>query len=739
MPYTTQITLYGGMPFDAAYKNTLYPTSVSNKKAWMDRQSECPKKVITSLMQFKIDTNTGFGYMRLPVADVDSNKFNYAHIQHKGVAFFAFILGCEYINDGKDGESVYQYKFKKDVMMSHFVSELQLKPAPITRHHSTMQFRNPYYPEPFGGRIICNMSLSTAPDWYNLTQVAGYRQWATIVKLAMCGVWKKRESKADPSDPDKTITNDYNKEIYDSRWTSNTVHGFHCGTFLQGSFDPCISLVCWDKTDIEELVTRVLEQGNMKIVDMYVVPTWAVKAGITNGKYKPFNYGDQAEPYKSLFPNDIPDTTMQTQIDVLDDQQKNAYQLVNVLHHGNASEFLGEEFVKLKMYPYAYYELTAEGQSIKIKPEEWKWVPNPESLGGYVRQIGVFCSLQNPVSIDYWPLNVVWKYTEHSGSHATPTAGNIDMYIPSGAMSADGSTSGSSTPADEKVPLDSYLGHITVSNFPTCAWLESPYAQAVGQGKIVNIDAIQKAWDAGNATYTGPANGIAGEYQQLKTTLGAKLSSVANDRASMSSIAKYTAMTGMPNMISAATSSGGNPITFAANMIDNQTQLYKTAVAAKMTPPTVGGGAGGGSASFARNNFMPVLRKYELSGIDTDALQTIFRKYGYAQGGVVQKPDISGRERYCYVETAGDVFVPTLFSTAGFDGMCNANECAEINAAFMDGVMFWNPDHRLNDVVSNTSTLDSNGILNVGRAYTNPPTNPSVEGMKDPCQTLVPY
>ena len=166
-------------------------------------------------------------------------------------------------------------------------------------------------------------------------------------------------------------------------------------------------------------------------------------------------------------------------------------------------------------------------------------------------------------------------------------------------------------------------------------------------------------------------------------------------------------------------------MTFVANMLNNQSQLYKTATAAKMTPPTIGGSAGGGSCGFGRNSMMPVLRHYDLWQNDFDTLASIFRKYGYAQGGVVQKPDITGRSRYCYVETAGDVFVPTLFSTAGFDGMCNANECAEINAAFMDGVCFWNPDNNLNNVESSELATNS-GILNYGID-----TNPTPQGVKN--------
>ena len=720
MPYTTQITLYGGMPFDAAYKNTLYPTSVANKKAWMDRQSECPKKVITSLMQFKIDTNTGFGYMRLPVADVDSNKFNYAHIQHKGVAFFAFILGCEYINDGKAGESVYQYKFKKDAMMSHFVSEMQLKPAPIIRHHSTMKFQNPYVPEPWGGHLRITDATCVAPDIKNMLDAAKgegptYKQWYVIIKLAMEGSYQYVETEPDQTDPNKTKQKRYSKKIYDTRYVAGSSQ-IHSGTYFQGTFDPCVTLVCTDILDLREFVGAVLLKGNIKIVDMYVVPAWAITVGSV--VYQSPDYSNQDPMLRGLF-----DTISGLQnIHVITEYniQVNAYQEYVVTDRPTSSrnEFVGKEICKMYMYPYRYDELTLENQKIILKPEEWLWVVTSSNPGRLSRVIGCFANLQNPVSIDYWPINVVLP--QH-------TVQMDDMNVPSQAFASSNGISNTT----KRLPLDTQLGHITASNFPTCAWLESPYAQAVGQGRIVNMDAIQQSWDAGSAEYTGPANGIAGKYQQLKTTIGAKLSSVANNRAAMESIGKYTAMNGIPNMIDATTATmqnGGNPMSFVANMLNNQSQLYKTATAAKMTPPTMGGSAGGGSCGFGRNSMMPVLRHYDLWSGDADMLASIFRKYGYAQGGVVQKPDITGRSRYCYVETAGDVFVPTLFSTAGFDGMCNANECAEINAAFVDGVCFWNPDNNLNNVESSDTAVNS-GILNYGID-----TNPTPQGVKDPTE-----
>ena len=714
MPYTTQITLYAGMPFDAAYKNTLFPTSVANKKAWMDRQSACPKRVITSLMQFKIDTNTGFGYMRLPVADDDSNTFNYAHIQHKGVAFFAFILGCEYINDGKDGESVYQYKFKKDVMMSHFVDESQLKPAPITRHHSTMKFRNPFVPEPFGGHLRITDATCVAPDIRNIMSAADggypYKQWYVIIKLAMEGQYQYVETEPDGTNPNKTKQKRYTKNYYDCRYVMGSSQT-KAGTYFQGTYDPCVTLVCTDILDLREFVGAVLLKGNIKIVDMYVVPSWAINVG--NTIYQSVTYSSG-----SVFEGLFDEISGLQNIHVIDDSnvQTTAYQeyIATDRPISSRNEFVGKEICKMYMYPYRYDELTVENQKILLKPEEWLWVQTSSNPGRLSRIIACFANLQNPVAIDYWPLNVVLP------NNSTRLR---DMKVPSQAFAGvDGIMSG--TP---KLPLDTQLGHVTVSNFPTCAWLESPYAQAVGQGRIVNIDAVQQAWDAGNAEYTGPENGIAGKYQQLKTTIGAKLSSVANNKAAMGSIAKYTAMNGIPNLIDATTAtlnSGGNPMTFVANMLDNQSQLYKTATAAKMTPPTMGGSAGGGSCGFGRNSMFPVLRHYEMWETDANVLETIFRKYGYAQGGVVQTPDIRGRSRYCYVETAGDVFVPTY----GYEGMCNANEAAEINAAFMDGVCFWNPDSNLNNV--ETSGSDTNtGILNYGID-----NNPTPDGVKDPTE-----
>ena len=67
------------------------------------------------------------------------------------------------------------------------------------------------------------------------------------------------------------------------------------------------------------------------------------------------------------------------------------------------------------------------------------------------------------------------------------------------------------------------------------------------------------------------------------------------------------------------------------------------------------------------------------------ALDSIFDRFGYAQGGIVAKPDPFGRPSWCYIQTGSDTFVPTTDQ-----GACNTTEAARINAIFRNGVTLWN-------------------------------------------------
>ena len=666
MPYTTRIILFSGVPFDTGYKNTLYPVSRTTKLNYLLNQQYISHVELNNYMQFKIDTNTGFGTMRLSINAGSADDYNYAYIEDKGGSMFLFLLGCEYINDGKNNLAVYQYKFKKDVVMTHLVAENLLYPAPIIRHHSTNRFNNPYVPETYGvGKPQIRRVQVLDPELF----IDGYpsedrQKYCCVIKFLREGEFQ--ETYDDVTDASSTTSQAL--ELHNGK-IRNLTYVYGEGTAFQGVADPTTTVAC----DIDGLIPfadQMMRCGGVKIVDAYMVPKWMIKSALGNYYNDPGYLPQQMQgiitPLGTL-------GTVRRVTNNCSSAKQNLY----------AQEFTPRDYTcaKLSMYPYSYGIAAGDGQSMTLKYEEWMRTNNPfdpeshQGDGQIYHEFEVCGCMTNPVSIDYYPLD----YGSYNGLVTVPyTTGQGGTLL---------------------VHTDSPAGHITIGNFPTCAWAESAYSQAVGAGKIIDSKAMDTAW---------------GEFSEgMNPVLSAVLKPVLGPLVGMSdpyyrnSVGKYMSVTGVPNLVgaganaisqqmgagvnNAASASSGIGGIFS-NLINNQISAYKTATAAQLTPPTYRGSAAS-SAGFVRNMKCLTFYNYSLNDNDCKNVRSIFDRYGYAQGGVYKKPDISGRPRYCYVETGGETFKPGVG-----ESRCNSNEAVEINKAFMEGIMFWNPANAHNNI-----------------------------------------
>lgn len=147
------VIMYKGVPFGPDYTHTLAATIVG-KTMWL--ASQCDHASYNNIMHIKLDTTTGKGTIRLEVPDADATHYNYCRIESKNPVYFAFVLGCRYINDGKTANSsVYEFDIEKDVMASCVNSIAELRACSIDRHHSGEgEFNNPWVPEPFMGTAL---------------------------------------------------------------------------------------------------------------------------------------------------------------------------------------------------------------------------------------------------------------------------------------------------------------------------------------------------------------------------------------------------------------------------------------------------------------------------------------------------------------------------------------------------------------------------------------------------------
>ncbi len=137
--YTTSVTFYREVPFDNSYNHTLGAASVADKKTFFDTYSHTD---FSDLMTIKVDSTTSKGTIKLNVREDYAHTYNYAYISDSKTGnYFAFILGCRYINDGKVESgvqySLYEFDIEVDVMTSFLTNDNQLFACPIDRHHAS--------------------------------------------------------------------------------------------------------------------------------------------------------------------------------------------------------------------------------------------------------------------------------------------------------------------------------------------------------------------------------------------------------------------------------------------------------------------------------------------------------------------------------------------------------------------------------------------------------------------------
>ena len=83
---------------------------------------------------------------------------------------------------------------------------------------------------------------------------------------------------------------------------------------------------------------------------------------------------------------------------------------------------------------------------------------------------------------------------------------------------------------------------------------------------------------------------------------------------------------------------------------------------------------------YIRNNVNVIIKYNAVNPKELKGLDDYFERFGYAQGGEINTPDLDGRPRYVYCQTGG-----TCFESPE----CNASENSKINAIMMNGVMYW--------------------------------------------------
>ena len=186
---------------------------------------------------------------------------------------------------------------------------------------------------------------------------------------------------------------------------------------------------------------------------------------------------------------------------------------------------------------------------------------------------------------------------------------------------------------------------LSLTGYPMGSWVNDTYAQAVGSGRVFDMDAL----------FSGNADQI------------------------LNTFTRYSV-----NNVSVPQSSGS----IASDVLSGATSLMSidmASEAARYQADTLSGTPGCGNTEYSNLHKYFFTSHMALSTSDAMALDSIFDRFGYAQGGIVAKPDPFGRPSWCYIQTGSDTFVPTTDQ-----GACNTTEAARINAIFRNGVTLWN-------------------------------------------------
>ena len=209
--YNGSVTLFKGVPFDPTYKNILAPHSINEKFNIL--KGHYTYDTVNNIQVVKINTTTGHGYIRLTVNAADAYDYNYMYISDvkHGLSFFAFINGCNYINDGPTDpthaasgyQCVYEYSITKDIAMTHINALSQFFPAMIIRHTSTDNFKDGRHPETVSPAMSVYTHKSTnyelgmygmhdclAVTMFNFTNLTNYSDFYNIPNSCIAIVYK---------------------------------------------------------------------------------------------------------------------------------------------------------------------------------------------------------------------------------------------------------------------------------------------------------------------------------------------------------------------------------------------------------------------------------------------------------------------------------------------------------------------------------------------------------------------
>lgn len=131
--YTSKATLYSGCPFTQGDMNTLYPSSLQSKKAWMDQLTH---RSFDNIMIPRYDSASGNFDLDLTCNNTFAASVNYCFVEdNRGKSYFAYVFGCRYINDStRQGESMWRFHCVIDPLMTYLVDNSQFCDTQLIRH-----------------------------------------------------------------------------------------------------------------------------------------------------------------------------------------------------------------------------------------------------------------------------------------------------------------------------------------------------------------------------------------------------------------------------------------------------------------------------------------------------------------------------------------------------------------------------------------------------------------------------
>lgn len=274
---------------------------------------------------------------------------------------------------------------------------------------------------------------------------------------------------------------------------------------------------------------------------------------------------------------------------------------------------------KCLYYPYNFYRVYNDAGETMDLKYEL-WGQTAGSQGGSALMLGVEGVVVAPVEVCIRPIN----YIHADGSRQVDYFGtHFDA------------------PGTHKLRLTGY---------PMGSWNNDVYAAAVGRGEVYNFDKAHES--------------VKGFFKEQKR------------------MAERVFLTGGGASALKGTMSG-NEMSLGTSMLEGGVNAMTASANLMFAPDTLSGSGGSGGSDYTG------LHKYfygshmALNDDDFKRLDSMFTRYGYAQGGLVAKPDPEARPSFTYIKTAGDPFVSSE------DNKANSSEVSKVNTIFRNGITFW--------------------------------------------------